>query len=81
MIFVGHDPHFKKVYVLGRIIIKEEKVAPVVDPPYNLKAGTTYYEISVESISDMFPSAAMRGSDHKFRENSEASAAPRRRKP
>lgn len=65
---LGHDPHFKKVYVLGRIIMKEEKKAGGESPPFNLKAGTTYYEISVESIVDMFPAAAMKGSNHKFRD-------------
>ena len=60
--------------------MKEQKVAPEVDAPYNLKPGTTYYEISVESIADMFPAAAMRGSDHKFRENTGIASASRRRK-
>ena len=55
--------------------MKEEKHAEGVSPPFNLKAGTTYYEISVESIVDMFPAAAMKGSNHKFRETPEASAA------
>ena len=63
----GHDPHFKKVYVLGRIIIKEKKIAPDLNPPYNLKPNTLYYEISVESIADMFPSSAMKG--HKFKDH------------
>lgn len=52
---IGHDSHFKKVYVLGRIILKDEKVAPALLPPYNLAPGTVYYELSVESISDIFP--------------------------
>lgn len=35
--------------------MKEKKTAPAVLPPYNLTPGSTYYEVSVESISDLFP--------------------------
>jgi hypothetical protein len=72
---IGHDPHFKKVYVLGRIIIKEEKVAPDVSPPFNLKPGTNFFEISVESIAEMFPAPAMKGSNHKFRDEKKNSSS------
>ncbi len=57
---VGHDAHFKKVYVLGRIIMKEKKTAPAILPPYNLTPGSTYYEVSVESISDLFPAPVVK---------------------
>lgn len=54
--------------------MKEEKLA-AINAPYNLKDGTVYYEISVESIADMFPTAAMKGSSHTFRDGPQAATA------
>ena len=48
---IGQDKHFRKIYVLGKIIFKEEKIATAEYSPYSLAPGIKYYEISVASIS------------------------------
>mmetsp|Transcript_5636 Transcript_5636/g.5835 ORF Transcript_5636/g.5835 Transcript_5636/m.5835 type:complete len:326 (+) Transcript_5636:83-1060(+) len=47
---IGHDKHFRKQYVLGRIIFKEERIATSDCSPYRLPVGAIYYEVSVSSI-------------------------------
>lgn len=52
---LGQDKHFRKIYVLGKIIFKEEKIATTEDSPYSLAPGIKYYVISVSSISSILP--------------------------
>jgi hypothetical protein len=47
----GQDKHFRKIYVLGKIIFKEERVATARDSPYHLAPGIKYYEVSVASVT------------------------------
>lgn len=47
---IGHHKHFRKQYVLGRIILKEEHVATPSISPYRLPPGTVYYTCSVTSV-------------------------------
>lgn len=52
---IGQDVHFKKLYVLGRIIMKETHCASDSDDsPKGLNAGMQYYSLSVASVSDQF---------------------------
>jgi hypothetical protein len=64
---VGQDKHFKKIYVMGKIFFKEEKVAQAgetgrSDPwalnPYRLSPGMRYYEVSVTSVSALLDDEA-----------------------
>mmetsp|Transcript_38501 Transcript_38501/g.83942 ORF Transcript_38501/g.83942 Transcript_38501/m.83942 type:complete len:502 (-) Transcript_38501:108-1613(-) len=48
---IGHDKHFRKIYVLGKIVFKEEKVATRDDSPYHLAVGVKYFEVSVTSVT------------------------------
>jgi hypothetical protein len=47
----GQDKHFRKIYVLGKIVFKEERVATTTDSPYHLAPGIKFYEVSVASIT------------------------------
>mmetsp|Transcript_9744 Transcript_9744/g.14695 ORF Transcript_9744/g.14695 Transcript_9744/m.14695 type:complete len:408 (+) Transcript_9744:156-1379(+) len=53
---IGHDKHFRKIYVLGKIVLKEERVATKDNSPYHLAPGVKYYEISVTSVSQQLES-------------------------
>ncbi|CAE7631384.1 unnamed protein product [Symbiodinium microadriaticum] len=48
---IGHDKHFRKIYVMGKIVLKEEKIATADDSPYRLAPGVKYYEVSVTSVT------------------------------
>lgn len=52
MFGAGQDKHFRKIYVLGKIVLKEEKIATAEDSPYRLAPGVKYYEVSVTTISN-----------------------------
>jgi hypothetical protein len=52
----GQDKHFRKIYVLGKIIFKEERVATASDSPFHLAPGVKYYEVSVASITSQLSS-------------------------
>lgn len=47
---IGHHKHFRRQYVLGRIILKEEHVATHNYSPFRLPPGTIYYTCSVSSV-------------------------------
>ena len=51
----GHDKHFRKIYVMGKIVYKEERVATAEDSPYRLAPGVKYYEVSVTSVTGQLP--------------------------
>ena len=50
---IGKDVHFRKIYVLGRIIYKEEHTATAEHSPYKLAPGTKYYEVHVTSVTSV----------------------------
>jgi hypothetical protein len=51
---IGQDTHFKKLYVLGRIIMKETKDVTSADGdhPKGVVTGMQYHSLSVTSVSD-----------------------------
>jgi hypothetical protein len=54
---IGQDKHFRKIYVLGKIVFKEEKIATAEDSPYRLAPGVKFYEVSVTSITGQIGAA------------------------
>ena len=48
---IGQDKHFKKAYVLGKLVMKEQKVSSAEYNPFKLPIGVTFFEVYVESVT------------------------------
>jgi len=59
---IGQDKFFKKAYVLGKLIFKEQHVSSAEYNPFKLPVGVTFYEVHVESVSAMLENHARIGS-------------------
>lgn len=55
---IDRDKHFRKIYVLGKIVMKEKRVASKGNSPYRLAPGVTYYVVTLSSVTDMLESKA-----------------------
>jgi hypothetical protein len=48
---IGQDKHFRKFYVLGKIVYMEAMTATASNNPFKLPIGTVYHVVSVTSVT------------------------------